>query len=177
MTNAENKKLSARGYTLIELVVAVGLFALVMLLASGAYLVIIGANRQAQAVATGIDNLSFALETMTRDIRTGSQYCGSGLPACTANSFSFENQDKVPTTYEFDQVHDSITKNGAALTDSSIEVTSLAFYPVGTAATSAGDYEQARVTIVVSGSVLVGPGKPPQQFTIETGATMRGSDI
>ena len=62
------------GYTLVELIVAVGLFALVMLLAAGAYLMMIGVNRQAQGIATGIDNLSFALETMTRSIRTGTNY-------------------------------------------------------------------------------------------------------
>ena len=59
----------ARGYTLIELMVAVGLFAIVMMLASGAYLVMIGVSRQTQGIATGVDNLAFALETMTRITR------------------------------------------------------------------------------------------------------------
>ncbi|MHB0865362.1 MAG: prepilin-type N-terminal cleavage/methylation domain-containing protein [Minisyncoccota bacterium] len=173
-----------RGYTLIELIVAVGLFALVMLLSSGAYLVVIGVSRQAQGISTGIDNLSFALETMTRDIRTGSKYCNAG---CTLNSFSFDNDSGVGTTYSRSMqlgpggvmVGDIVRDTGLGpvpLTDPSVDVTSLLFYPAGVSA-APGDYEQARVTIIVSGSVSIGPGKPPQAFTVETGATMRGSDI
>ena len=93
-----------RGYTLIELIVAVGLFALVMLLASGAYIMMINLNRQAQAMATGMNNLSFALESMTRDVRTGTAYsCGLslGLGDCTngGGSLSFKNEGGTAVTY------------------------------------------------------------------------------
>ena len=43
-------KNSSRGYTLIELMIAVGLFALIMMLAAGAYLMMIGISRQAQGI-------------------------------------------------------------------------------------------------------------------------------
>ncbi|KKW46894.1 MAG: hypothetical protein UY97_C0002G0005 [Parcubacteria group bacterium GW2011_GWB1_57_6] len=167
------KMLSRRGfgagYTLIELVVAVGLFALIMTLASGAYLVMIGVNQQSQGIATGINNLSFALETMTRAIRTGTNYsCGGG--DCTGGTnFSVLNASGATMTYLLSG--GVITQNGVALTDSSVQISSLKFYASGTAGS---DSQQPRVTIVVSGTV---PGKAPQQFTVETGATMRGSDI
>ena len=77
-----------RGYTLIELIVAVGLFSFVMTLVSGAYFLMIGINRQAQSIATGINNLSFALETMSRTIRTGYDYDCGGASSCGGNSFS-----------------------------------------------------------------------------------------
>ncbi|MDE1945523.1 MAG: prepilin-type N-terminal cleavage/methylation domain-containing protein, partial [Patescibacteria group bacterium] len=64
-------KTFSRGYTLIELIVAIGLFAVVMTLASGAYLIMIGVNRETEGLATGIDNLSFVLESMTTAMRTG----------------------------------------------------------------------------------------------------------
>lgn len=167
-----------RGYTLIELVVAVGLFALIMTLASGAYFMMINLNRQVQGVTTGINNLSFALETMTRDIRTGTAYSGGG------NSFSFTPADGGATiTYTRGtqqgvngQVGDiTITKNSitTALTDPSVDITSLTFYVSGT---TPGDSDQPHVTIVVSGSVTYGPEKT-ELFSVETGATMRGSDI
>ena len=63
----------SRGYTLIELIVAVGLFALVMTLVSGAYLVMISVTQAGSRYGDWSDNLSFALETMTRTIRTGSK--------------------------------------------------------------------------------------------------------
>ena len=45
----------SRGYTLIELIVAVGLFAVIMTLVSGAYIVMISVTERAQGMASGID--------------------------------------------------------------------------------------------------------------------------
>ncbi len=175
------------GFTLIELMVAVGLFALVMTLAAGAYLMMINANRQAQALATGINNLSFGLETMTRDIRTGTGYCGGSN--CAPGVFNFTNVDGQSVTYEL--VDNGTNCGGASagylarvtngvttpLTDPSVMISSLTFDTFGTAPYSVGnDTTQARVTIVVNGCVSAGPGKT-QNFTIETGATMRGTDL
>ncbi len=167
----------SRGYTLVELIVAVGLFALVMLLASGAYLMMIGVNRQAQGIATGIDNLSFALETMTRTIRSGSGYsCGGGDCPGGAEAFSFVGPDGAGVTYTLE--NGAITQqNGVSvpvsLTDPSVVVSSLTFYVFGTAP---GDGYQPHVTIVAQGSVPYAAGKE-EKFTVETGATMRGSDL
>ena len=173
-----SKKTSrVRGYTLIELMIAVGLFAVIMTLASGAYLVMINLNRQSQAVATGINNLSFALEAVTRDIRTSSGYKCNGVGECHlgASSFTFTNKAGNTVTYSLSGTTLVKTVNSTqnALTDSSVTVSSLMFYAFGT---TAGDTEQPRVTIIVSGSVSAGPGKA-QSFTVETGSTMRGSDI
>ncbi|MCR4276305.1 MAG: prepilin-type N-terminal cleavage/methylation domain-containing protein [Candidatus Parcubacteria bacterium] len=179
-----------RGYTLIELIIATGLFALIMLLASGAYLMMIGLQRQAQGIATGIDNLSFAIETMTRDIRTGSAYsCGLVLdqPDCPdvgGGSFTFKNSDGETVTYRRDtqpapnETIQGITKDGAMLTDPSVDITSLTFYVAGTknAQNPPDDFIQPYVTITISGKVLYGHGKS-ETFHIETGATMRGTDL
>lgn len=173
----------SRGYTLIELVVAVGLFALVMTLASGAYLLMIDLSRQTQGISTGIDSLSFTLETMTRNIRTGTSYnCGVYGGDCIGGdtSFSFKDANGTDITYAFNQEAGSIVKDGAiTLTDPSVHISALAFYVSGTRtiASTPPDYLQPHVTIVISGSVSSGPRKTPQPFTIETGATMRGIDL
>lgn len=177
---SRSRKFSPTGYTLVELIVAVGLFSLVMLLASGAYLLMIGIGRQAQGTATGINNLSFALEAMTRTIRTGSGYNCGGLGDCPngASTFSFTDANGVPISYTLSGSTIEQTKNGgqSALTDSSVTVSSLTFYAFGTPSARQGNYQQPRVTVVVSGSVSSGPGKT-ESFTVETGATMRGSDL
>ena len=167
------------GYTLVELIVSVGLFALVMLLASGAYLLMIGLNQQVQGIATGIDNLSFAVEAMARDIRTGSAYNCAGLGDCPSggSSFSFKNAAGVTVSYSLNgSTLQEIVGGGSPmiLTDPSVTITSLTFYAVGTVPR---DAYQPHVTIIVAGTVSAGAGKPSQSFTIETGATMRGSDI
>ncbi len=169
----------SRGYTLIELIVAVGLFAFIMTLAAGAYLMMIGLNRQVQGIATGVDNLSFALESMTRTIRTGTAYDCGGTGDCPsgASSFSLKDANGASVSYGLSGTAIRETKSGvtSVLTDPSVTVSALTFYAHGTKP-APGDYEQARVTIVVSGTVAAGPGKT-EPFTIETGATMRGSDL
>lgn len=173
-----------RGYTLIELMVAVSIFAMVMMLSSGAYLLMIDLNRQAQGTTTGIDSLSFALESMTRSIRTGSSYnCGDTGGDCSgAGSFSFKDASGMDVTYERGlqgaPAIGDILKNGTIiLTDPSVNITVLKFYVSGTGTIASGDYEQPHVTIVVSGTVSSGPRQTPRTFTIETGATMRGVDL
>jgi Tfp pilus assembly protein PilW len=167
------------GYTLVELIVAVGLFALVMLLTSGAYLMMISLNRHAQGIATGIDNLSFALETMTRDIRTGSGYSSDG----TTFSFTNANGSSVSYVRSTSSLYCGASGNGClvrtsggssvAITDPSVDITSLSFY---TAGLPKGDIQQPRVTIVIKGTVVYAAGRS-EEFSIETGATMRGSDL
>ena len=168
------------GYTLIELIVAIGLFAIVITLVTGAYLMMIGIMRQAQATATGIDNLSFALEAMTRTIRTGVDYSCNGGQDCLGGGGTFSILDlSSGSTVTYTTSGGAITKNDLPITDSSVvNITSLLFYVSGTQPLSSfGDTNQPHVTIVISGTVSPGPGKPPLTFSVETGATMRGPDL
>ena len=52
-----------RGYTLVELIVSLGLFSMVMLVVTGAYLTLISLDRQARASNQLSATLSFAVET------------------------------------------------------------------------------------------------------------------
>ncbi len=166
------------GYTLIELIIAVGLFAIIMTLAAGGYLIMIGVARQTQATSLGINNLAFALETMTRTIRTGTQYaCGGTWPLdCPQGGVSFTvvSPGNVSTTYELSAAG-VILQNNVPLTDPSINVTSMTFRAHGTGKPP-GDNIQPRVLIAVSGTVSAGANKTIP-FTVQTQATMRGSDI
>lgn len=169
-------KNSSKGFTLVELIVSVGLFALIMLLSSSAYLFMIGVNRQAQAMATGINNLSFALETMTRTIRTGTNYSCNGSGDCPSGGSSFSVKNTNGVTINYTLLGGAITQNEIALTDPTVTISSLKFYTFGTSSARQSEYTQPRVTIVVSGTVSSGPGKT-ESFTVQTGATMRGSDL
>jgi len=167
----------SRGYTLVELIVAVGLFALVMTLVSGAYIVMISLTERAQGTATGIDNLSFALETMTRNIRMGMDYSCNGGGDCSSggSTFSFTNSKGVSVTYSLsgNTIRQTVNSLSSILTDPSVTVSSLSFYVSGT---TPGDEHQPHVTIIASGSVSSGKGDI-EYFTVETGATMRTPDL
>ena len=168
-----------RGYTLIELIISVGVFALVMVLAAGAYLLMISLHRQTQSMATGIDNLSYALDTMTRTMRTGINYSCNGLGNCAGGGtlLAFTNEEGASVSYALQGGAVTQTVNGVSslLTDPSVQISALTFYASGTSR-APGDYTQSRVMIVMTGTVTAGPGKT-LPFTVETGATMRGSDL
>ena len=170
-----------KGFTLVEMVVSIGVFALVMTLAAGAYLVLIAINRQAQAISTSVDSLAFSLETMTRDIRTGSGYncateAGGNCTSAPGNAFYFTDNNGRAASYAL--MGGAIVKTiggaaGGVITDPSVTVTALNFYVSGA---DPGDAYPPHVTIVIIGSISAGPGKT-QTFSIETGATMRGVDL
>ena len=59
------------GFTLVEMLVSVGLFSLVMLMATGSVLTIVNANKKSHSLNSVMTNLNFALESMSREIRVG----------------------------------------------------------------------------------------------------------
>lgn len=163
-----------RGFTLIELMVSLGLFSVVITLAAGAYLLMLDIGNKTRALATGVDDLSFALESMTRDIRTGTSYCGSGLPACSNDTFWFKNSkgDTVSYTLNGTVLEKQVGSVTSILSDPIVEITRLRFYTTGT---TPGDARQSRVSIVIAGEVAT--KGVTQEFNIETAATMRGTDL
>ena len=68
----------SRGFSLIEMIVAVALFAVVMLVAVGALLALVDANRKARALESVMNNLNITLDSMVRAMRMGSAFnCNS----------------------------------------------------------------------------------------------------
>src|SRR3989344_6877449 len=66
------------GFTLIEIMVSVSVFAVVVIIAVGALISINDANRKVQSMRALMYNLNFALENISRTLRTGSSYhCGA----------------------------------------------------------------------------------------------------
>jgi prepilin-type N-terminal cleavage/methylation domain-containing protein len=69
-----NLKKNQSGFTLIEMIVSLGVFSIVVTTAVGAMLMLIANNQRLQAEQSVMTNLAFALDTMTREIRTGYNY-------------------------------------------------------------------------------------------------------
>jgi prepilin-type N-terminal cleavage/methylation domain-containing protein len=73
----KNKK----GFTLVEMMVAIAVFSVVMVTAMSALLNVIDANNKARSIKTAVNNVSFALESISKDMRMGTHYaCGVSLP-------------------------------------------------------------------------------------------------
>ena len=76
-TILKTKRATERGFTLVEMMVAIAVFSLVMVVAMGALMNVIDANHKAQAIKTAINNINFALESISKDMRVGTDYaCG-----------------------------------------------------------------------------------------------------
>lgn len=96
------------GFTLVELMVSLTVFSIVMTISTGTLLVLIDLNSKAQALYSATTNLSFALDSMTREMRTGYRYhcaatISSGLPL-PPNTANCSNGAFVAFTREEDAV-------------------------------------------------------------------------
>lgn len=173
-----------RGYTLLELIVSVGIFSLVMLAVSSAYLSLIKLDRETRATSDILNNLSFAVDSVGREIRTGKDYdctpSTSSLDICTSTpgtSLSFVDSNGRTVVYSVSSSRQIIqTVNGSVseLTDPRISIDSLLFYVRGVGSTVDGT--QPQVTISVQGSVTTSPGRTVST-TVQIGATQRLLDI
>jgi len=69
-----NNKNTTGGFTLIEMIVSLAIFTVVAVIAVGALIKILDANKKAINLKTVTNSLNFALESMTREMRVGSKY-------------------------------------------------------------------------------------------------------
>ncbi|MEK7510760.1 MAG: type II secretion system protein [Patescibacteria group bacterium] len=173
---------SPRGYTLLELIVAVGLFSMVMMIVMGVYLALISYDRQARATNQLVANLSFAVESMSRNIRTGRDY----EPAGVRNLFVFKDASGTSVRYirrsdgTIGQCTGSDALSASActaraipLTDPRITINTLRFNTRGIAP---DDGIQPFVVISVEGTMKTDAGKAID-FAIQTTAVQRVLDI
>ena len=200
--NKENKDKifsQKRGFTLIEVMVSVSLFAMVMTLSLGAILSIIDGNKKAQAINAVANNLSFAVESMVRDIKTGYAYsCNTTLPAHDASSniltnFSGscnENISLVSTItgtnrgvryYRdtvggkgriFKETYDGTTDTTYPVTSPEVDITNLSFY-LDNPVSGTG---QPKIFLIIKGTASVNP-TPASDFTIQTLISQRNLNL
>ena len=157
------QKNNNNGFTLVEMIVAIGITSTVLLAGVGLLLTfnaIQGKNINAQNVH---DNIRFAVETMSREIRTGDRFCTvsplaplatcaptatCAWPAgCTQFAFrqTFTNEAVI---YKLNGNVVVVSRDGGVtflpITDPQRTVTNMKFYVTGI-----GSDDQERVTIVM----------------------------
>lgn len=189
------------GFTLIEMLVSVALFSMVMVVALGALLSMSVAARKAEGINAAVNNLSAAIDSMSRAVRTGANYhCGAGgtiaAPQdCSASPqpfFSYMAFDGSQITYCLSSPSTNTCNsstscptgsctilrsiNGGAyssLTAQEVNIKFLGFYTVGS---TLGDAVQPKMTVLVSGSVPV-TANTTSLFNIQTSITQRIFDL
>lgn len=192
--NAKIKK----GFTLVEMIVAIGLFTIALFISSSAFLAVINADRKSRATRIAMDNLNIALEDMSRRIKTGTAYdCGGGSSsdltatndcgvAGNISQFAFTEQDgTMRTSYWLDGSGSVIKRSsdgdvvGLPVTSSSeVTIISLKFIVGGStkwAPGGGGDTAQPYVVIFIDG--VTNAGKITSAFKMQTTVTQRAYDI
>ncbi len=183
-TNKKNK-----GFTLIEIIVSIGVFTFIMFISIGAIYSIFDANRKSQNTRAIIDNLNYTLESMTRTIRFGHTYhCdisqGANDEARDCASGASSMAVIVPgyiRPFLFRLQGGSIQRSlnvGAfwqSLTGPDVTITNLTFRVFGSPKYSNGDMLQPQVIIVVSGYVGT-KATSRTTFTIQTTISQRSVD-
>ena len=180
-----NKNKNQKGFTLLEMIVSVGIFAMAILIALSSLLAITDSQKKAVALQNVLDNLRFSLEAMAKEIRTGSSYhCAPDISLvpqdCAGGaSLTFLNAEGVTVTY-FIQTNNSINqimkKTGAdaawPVTAANVNMERMIFYVSGT---GASDQRQPRATIVLEGLVSPTP-RTQTRLNLETSVSQRKLD-
>ncbi|HEY4511872.1 MAG TPA: type II secretion system protein [Candidatus Paceibacterota bacterium] len=186
------------GFSLIEIMVSLAIFSIVVLVATGALLSILNANKKTQALKAVVNNFNFALENMARNIRVGTKYyCGpeSGIPPqgnfaardCSGGQYIafWDGEHKVFTAYRFNNSpnNTSIEKDEniydvegfTPLTAPEVEISDLRLYVTGNVT---GDNMQPKVRLIVKGKMKDNAKlKLDTTFNIQTTLTQRVLDF
>src|SRR3989344_6721595 len=183
--NMKRKTTQSSGFTLVEMIVAVALFAVVMLVSVGALLALVNANRKAQALQSVMNNLNITLDSMVRSVRMGSNYqCGSDTDCPNGGktlSFKPFDTSQPRWIYNFNsntkRLEKSVSGTVAGLgpiTAPEVTIEEMKFYVVNTDKT---DEKQPKVVIVIKGSAGAEGSKARTTFHIQATAVQRVLDI
>ncbi len=164
---AKSYKLKANnGFSLIEILVAVSVFSVAVTISMGALMSISDAQQKILALRIVQDNLSYAFDTMGKEIRTGSSYhCGADINDFLATprdcsvfpggpSFTFLNGvgDKITfrlNNSRIERVLNGNLANVLAMTSPDTIINALSFYVTGS---PTNDKIQPRVTVILKGT-------------------------
>lgn len=175
-----------KGFTLVEMLVAIAIFMIVVTTTLGAFLKMVDINKKVQSVRNAMDNANLAMETMMRNIRLGYNYeSDSG----ESDSISFLDQNGINVVYFLDKQPNPYKPNESigvlyrtydksdevAITSPDVDIQRLAFRVEGSAMSngSPADDVQAHVKIFVKGQTVLPNNEHNFNFSFQALATQR----
>jgi prepilin-type N-terminal cleavage/methylation domain-containing protein len=177
------RKNDQRGFTLVELMTSLSIFALVVTVSLGAILGVFAANRKSRALKTVVSNLNLAVEDMSKEMRYGRNYhCGSGtvtLPQdCPGGdtSVSFLSSDNLQVSYRLNgttfEKQLGISGEWLPVVSADVVIDSLNFYVTGST-----DADSSQPKTLVNFKGHVGSGQGRSDFALETVISQRALDV
>lgn len=169
-----NFKSRSSAFTLIEVLVSVGLFVMVMITLSQVYISVVRSERIAYALLNSENNIRNSLEIMARSIRLGKDFerTGNGRQICF-QYFLEGNWQKICYRFkETDGTLEKLSEDGpfVSILDPQLTVNHLQFYIKG------GDSDsQASIIIVMEVSTSV--KQQEYLFNVQTAVTPRSLGV
>ena len=178
---------ASAGFTLIEMIVSIALFSFVMLAATSVLLKVVDANNKAQGLKTTMNNLSLVLESMARNLRTGSGYTQlNNNDACSSggeDNIGYIDQRGSNTFYLWNAGGIEISRGGsgnyARMTAPEVTIDRMCFYVSGQVS---ADFFQPKILMTVGGVVSLSSAvgaktKTTSRFDIQTTISQRFPDV
>ncbi len=187
-----------KGFTLIEMLVNIFIFSLILTVSLGSILVVLDSNRKAQSIKTAVDNLNFAMETMSRDLRFGMKYSCEGVTDCPLGGDSVTAQSNRDVDGDNDvDMFDTITYDlianpqdsnvyqivrslaggpNIAMTAPELKIEHLEFYVTGAPSLLEGNTEQPKILITIKGYAETGRNVRTD-FNLQTTVSQRCYDV
>lgn len=186
-----------KGFSLIELLMAVSIFSVITIIAVGALYSVQNINTRTQQSQAILDGMNLSMEQMLRDIRYGSTlHCGGNIanlsslttrlscpfPSDPGNILVFKphngtSGDRI--AYYISDGHimkldTRVSSLPTQITSNDVIVSTLHFFVEGASSVQDNDYKQPLVTIVVSGETV--PAKiniVSIKFSLQTSVSSR----
>lgn len=181
------------GFTLVEMMVSVALFSVVLVVTLGTIMTIVDSNKKARSLMSVMNNLNFAVDSMTRSLKAGTEVtaspslingnCVSTRQIDYANVTAANPFARRWVTYCLRETGDvgritrkvgtDINQNGTEvdLTSPDVDIDYLTFTVWGSALGS-----QPRILIKMEGTVKI-TEKIKSNFTIQTTVSQRQLNI
>jgi len=179
-----------KGFTLVELIVAISIFILIMTVSMGSIISVFNANRKSRTLKASLTNLNIALESMSKEMRFGKNYhCATaGAPGtltqtqnCSSGGtlLSFLSSNNVQTTYRFNNqaIEKQVGIGGTwiVLTSPEVTIDDSAFYTVGAGTSGIDALRQPKILMRIKGHA--GSDKNRTNYTLQTLVSQRSLDI
>ena len=185
-----------RGYTIIETMIAVSVFLVVVTAGTGALLNANNLHQKSQDLRSILDSMSFIMEDMSRNLRTGYNYrcitnsdftnLSTSLSCASGKAIAFrEGITNAQWVYKIETLDGGATYNISRSTDGAatwtqfnppeVVINSISAFSVLGAEALPGDTQQPFVTIKLAGKITFKGIDTP--FSMQTSVSQRIIDI
>jgi type II secretory pathway pseudopilin PulG len=172
------------GFTIFEMIVAMGIFTIVVVIAVSSVLSLTASEKKAVTLQNTQDNLRFAIEAMAKEMRTGEDFPADCVIGCPNDTIRYRTARGETVFYRFNKASKVIEKassgTGCApfpaacyfpFTSTEVIIENLIFYVTGVG----DDNVQPKVTIVVQ-ATTPGTERTASRLHLQTTVAQRRID-